>query len=98
MHLFSYNKLEIMKKIVYSIFIILFTITASAQLDRSIRPSAGPAPKIQLGDYKLFTLANGLKVIVVENHKIPKITYQLSLDIDPVLEESQAGYVSLTGD
>jgi len=87
-----------MKKIVYSIFIFLLTLTANAQLDRSIHPNAGPAPKIQLGEYKLFALDNGLKVIVVENHKVPKITYQLSLDIDPVLEESQAGYVSLTGD
>ena len=87
-----------MKKLVYSIFIIFLTLPVNAQLDRSIRPNPGPAPKIQLGDYKLFTLDNGLKVIVVENHKIPKITYQLSLDIDPVLEESQAGYVSITGD
>lgn len=87
-----------MKKIVYSIFIILLSLTVNAQLDRSVRPNAGPAPKIQLGDYKLFTLPNGLKVIVVENHKIPKINYQLSLDIDPVLEGDQAGYVSITGD
>ncbi len=87
-----------MKKIVYSIFIILLTLNVNAQLDRSIRPEPGPAPKIQLGDYKLFTLDNGMKVIVVENHKIPKITYQLSLDIDPILEENQAGYVSITGD
>lgn len=87
-----------MKKLVYSLFILFLTLTVNAQLDRSIRPNAGPAPKIQLGDYKLFTLDNGLKVIVVENHKIPKITYQLSLDIDPVLEENQAGYVAITGD
>jgi predicted Zn-dependent peptidase len=87
-----------MKKIVYSIFIILLSLTVNAQLDRSVRPNPGPAPKIQLGDYKLFTLPNGLKVIVVENHKIPKINYQLSLDIDPVLEGSQAGYISITGD
>ncbi|MBW8334790.1 MAG: insulinase family protein [Prolixibacteraceae bacterium] len=87
-----------MKKLVYSLFILFLATTVNAQLDRSIRPNAGPAPKIQLGDYKLFTLDNGLKVIVVENHKIPKITYQLSLDIDPVLEENQAGYVAITGD
>lgn len=86
-----------MKKIVYSIFILFLTLSVNAQLDRSTRPNPGPAPKIQLGDYKLFTLDNGLKVIVVENHKIPKITYQLSLDIDPVLEESQAGFVEITG-
>jgi len=87
-----------MKKLIYSIFILFLTLSVNAQLDRSIRPNPGPAPKIQLGDYKLFTLDNGLKVIVVENHKIPKVTYQLSLDIDPVLEEDQAGYVSITGD
>lgn len=87
-----------MKKIVYSIFIILLSLTVNAQLDRSIRPNPGPAPKIQLGDYELFTLANGLKVIVVENHKIPKINYQLNLDIDPVPEGNQAGYISMTGD
>ncbi len=87
-----------MKKLAYSIFILFLTLTVNAQLDRSIRPNPGPAPKIQLGDYQIFTLDNGLKVIVVENHKIPKITYQLSLDIDPVLEENQAGYVAITGD
>jgi zinc protease len=87
-----------MKKLVYSLFILLLALSVNAQLDRSIRPNPGPAPKIQLGDYKLFTLENGLKVIVVENHKIPKITYQLGLDIDPVLEENLAGYVSITGD
>jgi len=87
-----------MKKIVYSIFIILLTLTTNAQIDRSIRPGAGPAPKIQLGDYKLFTLPNGLKVIVVENHKIPKVNYQLNLDIDPITEGDQTGYISMTGE
>jgi zinc protease len=87
-----------MKKLIYTLFILFITLSVSAQLDRSIRPQPGPAPKIQLGDYELFTLDNGLKVIVVENHKIPKITYQLSLDIDPVFEGKYAGYVSMTGD
>jgi len=86
-----------MKKTVFSIFILLITLSLNAQLDRSIRPEPGPAPKIQLGDYEFFTLDNGLKVIVVENHKIPKVTYQLSLDTDPVMENEQAGYVAITG-
>ena len=87
-----------MKKFVYTLFILFIAIGVNAQLDRSIRPKAGPAPKIELGNYDFFTLDNGLKVIVVENHKIPKINYQLSLDIDPVLEGKQAGYISMTGD
>ena len=87
-----------MKKIIYSLIILFLAVTVNAQLDRSIQPKPGPAPKIQLGDYELFTLENGLKVIVVENHKIPKVTYQLSLDIDPILEKEFAGYVTMTGD
>jgi predicted Zn-dependent peptidase len=86
-----------MKKIIYSILILVLALNVSAQLDRSIRPKAGPAPKINLGKYEMFTMPNGLKVIVVENHKIPKITYQLSLDIDPIVEGEQAGYVSFAG-
>ncbi|NQU88474.1 MAG: insulinase family protein [Mariniphaga sp.] len=86
-----------MKKVLYSIIILFLSISVNAQLDRSIRPEAGPAPEIQLGDYEFFTLDNGLKVIVVENHKIPRITYQLSLDTDPVIENEQAGFIALTG-
>lgn len=86
-----------MKKILFLLFIVLTTLNLNAQLDRSIRPKPGPAPKIQLGDYELFTLNNGLKVIVVENHKVPRVTYQVTLDIDPVQEGAQAGYVSITG-
>lgn len=86
-----------MKRIVFPIILLLLTFYAGAQLDRSIRPKPGPAPEIRIGDYELFTLDNGLKVIVVENHKIPKVTYQLSLDVDPVMEGEQAGYVSITG-
>lgn len=86
-----------MKKIIYSILILVLALNVSAQLDRSIRPKAGPAPKINLGKYEMFTMPNGLKVIVVENHKVPKITYQLSLDIDPIIEGDQAGYVSFAG-
>ena len=87
-----------MKKIIFLVFVLSVSLSVNAQLDRSIQPKAGPAPHIQLGNYELFTLDNGLKVIVAENHKIPKITYQISLDIDPVLEDGEAGYVSMAGD
>ena len=38
-------------------------------LDRSIRPQAGPAPVIKIGDYQSFELANGLKVFSTKNIK-----------------------------
>jgi len=64
---------------------------------RSNAPSAGPAREIKLGDYSSFDLANGLKVIIVENHKIPRVSYQLSLNNDAIVEGDQAGYVSMAG-
>jgi predicted Zn-dependent peptidase len=64
---------------------------------RSSAPGAGPAREIKLGDYASFDLDNGLKVIIVENHKIPRVSYQLSLNNDPIVEGDQAGYVSMAG-
>jgi predicted Zn-dependent peptidase len=66
-------------------------------LDRSIRPQGGPAPMIKIGEYQSFELANGLKVFVVENHKIPRLSYSLVLDNDPVFEGDMAGYTDFTG-
>jgi predicted Zn-dependent peptidase len=87
-----------MKKIFLILFAgILLTFSLSAQLDRSQPPKPGPAPEVNIGDYNMFTLPNGLKVIVVENHKTPVISWQLSLDIDPVMEGDAKGYVDLAG-
>lgn len=77
---------------------ILSACSGSQKLDRSQVPVAGPAPKVQIGDYQVFSLENGLKVIVVENHKLPRVSYQLSVDYDPVMEGEKAGMVSMTGD
>jgi zinc protease len=84
------------------IFLILFagtllTFNLSAQIDRSQPPKPGPAPTVNIGDYNMFTLSNGLKVIVVENHKTPVISWQLTLDIDPVMEGDAKGYVDMAG-
>lgn len=77
---------------------LIAVVNVSAQLDRSIRPEPGPAPEIKIGEHHSFTLDNGLKVIVVENHKIPVVSYQLTVDVDPVMENDAVGYVSFTGD
>jgi predicted Zn-dependent peptidase len=66
-------------------------------LDRSIRPVGAEAPVIKIGDYQSFELPNGLKVFVVENHKIPRLAYSLVLDYDPVFEGEMAGYTSFSG-
>ena len=81
--------------------VLLFTLMSSwsliAQIDRSVQPQPKSAPKIQLEDPQTFTLSNGLKVLVVENHKLPRVRVQLLLDNPPVLEGEKAGVSSLTG-
>ena len=65
---------------------------------RSMAPGAGPAPAIQIGKANTFELANGLQVIVVENHKIPSVSFQLSLKNDQIREYDKVGYISMAGD
>ncbi len=78
--------------------LVLAACNSSRKLDRSIVPAAGPAPKIQIGQYQMTTLPNGLKLVVVENHKLPRVSYSINLDIDPLLEGSRAGYAMLSGE
>ena len=67
------------------------------KLDRSKRPTPGPAPEVKIGKAEKFVLPNGLTVFVVENHKIPKVSVNLSLDLDPMLEGKKNGYVGFAG-
>lgn len=64
---------------------------------RSSVPKAGPAREIKLGNYTSFQLENGLDVIVVENHKLPRVSYQISFNNDPLIEGKEAGYTSMAG-
>ena len=82
-----------MKKITLTIFTLaLCTAGWSQKLDRSIKPKPGPAPEIKLGKSESFTLPNGLRVFVVENHKLPVVSCSIQLDVKPELEGDMAGY------
>ncbi len=83
---------------IFTVIILFSGLNLSAQLDRSVRPEAGPAPEIKIGESQTFELDNGLKVILVENHKVPRVSFQLFLDNDPILEKEAAGYLSAAGD
>jgi zinc protease len=87
-----------MKKTALILIIGCFlALTVNAQVDRSQRPLPGPAPVIQLGEFETFTMPNGMKVIVVENRQVPVVSFQLTLDIDPVMEGDAKGYVEMAG-
>lgn len=75
----------------------LLTGALSAQVDRTRAPQAGPAPTIAIGDYHLEKLPNGLTLIVVENHRLPRVSWELSLDLMPIMEGKKAGYVRFAG-
>jgi len=87
-----------MKRTYIFIFLTVLCFQAFAQLDRSKPPAPGPAPEIKIGTPKTFELKNGLKVIVVENHKLPRVAFNLMLDFEAIMEGDKAGYASMAGD
>ncbi len=89
-----------MKKIIPLIFLftLILTVSANAQIDRSRPPEPGPPPVIHIGEYETFTTDNGIRVIVVENRTVPVVSFQITLDIDRILEKDAKGYVSMAGE
>ena len=85
-----------MKKYLVLTVLSLFMTASYAQIDRSTQPKPGPAPKINLKDPARFELKNGLKVLVVENHKLPRVRVQLSIDNPPIMEGDKVGLSALT--
>ena len=78
-----------MKKIIYIAASLFLTITMEAQ-DRP-QPKSGPAPTININKPQSFVLKNGLKVLVVENHKLPRVSFNLTLDNPPYAEGTKKG-------
>ena len=78
-----------MKKFIYIAASLFLTITMQAQ-DRP-QPKAGPAPSININKPQSFVLKNGLKVLVVENHKLPRVSFNLTLDNPPYAEGNKKG-------
>lgn len=87
-----------MKKIFILAFAALVVHSAAAQkLDRSRKPKPGPAPVITVADPVIYKLPNGITVLVVENHKLPKVSATYSIDAGPITEGAKAGVNGLMG-
>jgi len=87
-----------MKKLFIIAVVSLMAQGISAQtIDRSQKPKPGPAPVITVADPVIYKLANGITVLVVENHKLPKVSASYSIDAGPITEGAKAGVVSLMG-
>ncbi|MEO8234026.1 MAG: pitrilysin family protein [Flavobacterium sp.] len=84
-----------MKNITILISSLLLTVMMQAQ-DRT-QPKPGPSPTINIKKPESFTLSNGLKVLVVENHKLPRVSFSLSTDNAPYTEGAKKGVSDLLG-
>lgn len=60
-------------------------------IDINVMPKPGPTPVISIANPQSFKLSNGLTVLIVENHKLPRVNVTLSMDRPPVYEGNIAG-------
>ncbi|MBL4604187.1 MAG: insulinase family protein [Flavobacteriaceae bacterium] len=84
-------------KILSLVAFLAMSFAVSAQIDRSKMPKPGPAPKVKLGKAEKFKLKNGLTVIMVENHKLPRASVRLTIDNSPTFEGDKAGLSGMMG-
>lgn len=84
-----------MKRVYIIAASLLFTFTAMQAQERK-QPVAGPAPIVNVEKPHSFILKNGLKVLVVENHKLPRVSYTLTIDAPLYAEGNKAGVSSIT--
>jgi zinc protease len=85
-----------MKKL-YTLLLAFLSVGLVAQIDRTKLPEPAPERPIQIGDYEQFELDNGLKVILVENNKLPRLSWTLSFSTGPITEGDKAGYSGIFG-
>lgn len=90
--------MNIMKtKIISLLAILTICFTLNAQVDRTKKPVPGPAPQVKFGKAEKFKLDNGLTIIMVENHKLPRASATLTIDNQPIFEGDKAGVSSMMG-
>jgi predicted Zn-dependent peptidase len=84
-------------KNIATLALTLFSVLSFAQVDRSKLPEPATPRPIEIGKYESFELKNGLKVFIIENHKLPRVAYNLQFDRPPLLEGDKAGYLGMFG-
>ena len=83
-----------MKKSILILSSLFLTIIMQGQIIP--QPKPGVAPTVKIGKPQTFELKNGLKVMVVENHKLPRVAFSLTLDNDPYTEADKKGVSDMT--
>jgi zinc protease len=77
-------------------FLIFLFLTGIMQAQNRPQPKPGNSPVVNIKKPQTFVLANGMKVLVVENHKLPRVSFNLTLDNAPFTEGNKKGVDELT--
>ena len=85
-----------MNKTFINLIFLASYLISFAQVDRTI-PESGPAPKINFEEPVSFELKNGLKVMFIENRKLPRASVNLLIDNPPIIEGDLNGVGIITG-
>ena len=78
--------------------LIFLTNWFSAQVKRNEMPKPTAPKTIGFKDSEIFTTKNGIKVILSENHKIPKVSLDLRMGYIPGFEGEKVGLGAIMGD
>lgn len=79
------------------LLLLCLSLTILMQAQNRIQPKPGKAPIVKINKPQSFTLSNGLKVLIVENHKLPSAAFYLFTDNTPYSEGNKKGVSALTG-
>ncbi len=85
-----------MKKLITLIALTAIT-GVYGQIDRSVRPAAGTAPVINIKDSEVFKTSNGITVVLSENHKLPRVSFNMVMGSSPRIEGDKAGLNQMMG-
>jgi zinc protease len=78
-------------KTLLSLLLAGVATTALADVDRTRKPEADPAPTASFPDYRTETLPNGLKVFVIEDDRKPTVTFRLIIRSGSIAEGDKKG-------
>ncbi|HSI14292.1 MAG TPA: pitrilysin family protein [Chthoniobacter sp.] len=80
-----------MKKLLFPLLIAGFATTVLADIDRTKKPEADPAPAASFPDYRTVTLPNGLKVFVIEDDRKPTVTFRMIIRSGSIADGDKKG-------
>ena len=74
-----------------SLLLFILFVLSNMEAQERAQPKPGKSPVVNIKSPQTFILENGLKVMIVENHKLPKVTFNLTIDNAPFFEGNKKG-------